>query len=871
LIVRLARIFVKTLLGLLVLAVVVIAGLLYFPQLAEERAQLAANILGRLIDRHVVIAGDADFSLGPSTTVTLSKVAIDETEGEDRKERIDLAKVAFTFPLGDAIAGRFRPTDVAISGMRFEQSAAPTDADSGDEDLVTGWFIEWLLDKDRTPKITLQDILLVRKDDPDGWNSEIDFKQVNVVRREAGLKLDATGKFGDAPFDISAVFSAPGDASEGKAERTVTLSATVPGAVVDIKGKVDSTKEDVDLELKVSSKSLGDLLETLRLNRETDGIGEFKLQIAGPVYALAAHDISLDLTLTGGERSIVTGAIDKLSMGAGIDLDVSMDFPKGDDVGGHVTSALDIELRGLKGRVIGGVTGLKITEMTLATNIASAELQNIGPISAKKIVRDDDGRLGLLGLKLIEGDPSKPALDLEGDFRDVIGLSGISVAGKFDIDAIELFSRRKNSSGNPRLQGELAISDASGVLSIVKLAARTSKNAAFKLALDKSSADAPIGIDFATSDLDALAAIMGAKPIGGGPAFFKGQISAGKDIRTKGKAEIGQTKFSLNLRGDITKGTPYLSGSIDASVLKLSDLKRASGLAGVFKVQPAETKVKITLKNTFHAELDLLAQKISGVEGSANKFKAHLSYKGQKAVFSPLQLDLLGGKLDAKLIVATDRKAPSAAFSGEMHRMDLATLLAQLDAKPLVAGQLNAKFDLKSGGSTIGGNVKALSGSIHASLRNGVIGTDLIDLTGMDVVSWLFTESGKGKTRIACAVTSVAFKSGRGAFESLVIETDNVQIVGKGDINLRDDTLKIDFQPHPLQKQLLEVATPFTVSGSLKSPKVSVTHGGALVARGVTETVGLPLHLLGLLTKHNEPDKKSSSSGCKLATGSAKK
>jgi hypothetical protein len=97
-----------------------------------------------------------------------------------------------------------------------------------------------------------------------------------------------------------------------------------------------------------------------------------------------------------------------------------------------------------------------------------------------------------------------------------------------------------------------------------------------------------------------------------------------------------------------------------------------------------------------------------------------------------------------------------------------------------------------------------------------------------------------------CADARLAFKQGLGKVEKLVIETENVQLVGGGTIDLRDDRINISFQPRPIRRKILEMATPFVVEGSLSSPRVSLKPG-AVGSRAVAETVTLPLHLLKAL------------------------
>jgi hypothetical protein len=146
----------------------------------------------------------------------------------------------------------------------------------------------------------------------------------------------------------------------------------------------------------------------------------------------------------------------------------------------------------------------------------------------------------------------------------------------------------------------------------------------------------------------------------------------------------------------------------------------------------------------------------------------------------------------------------------------------------------------------LGALAASLTGGVTASISDGKVGTRLIDLAGQDIVSWMFSSSKDDDARLVCTDARLAFKEGRGKVQKLVIETDSVQLVGGGTVDLRDDRIDIAFQPRPIRQKILEMATPFVISGPLSSPKINLKPGAA-GSRAFAETVTLPLHLLGAL------------------------
>ena len=140
-----------------------------------------------------------------------------------------------------------------------------------------------------------------------------------------------------------------------------------------------------------------------------------------------------------------------------------------------------------------------------------------------------------------------------------------------------------------------------------------------------------------------------------------------------------------------------------------------------------------------------------------------------------------------------------------------------------------------------------ISGKIDASIEGGHVGTRLIDLGGENVVRCMFSGAGgSGGTRLVCAVAELRFDSGKGEVKSLVFETENVLVIGNGDLDLAADSMALSFTTRPKKQELVDVATPFTVSGKLSAPELEIAPG-VKSGRVVGEVLTAPFNVLGLL------------------------
>ncbi|MEZ5862143.1 MAG: AsmA-like C-terminal region-containing protein [Geminicoccaceae bacterium] len=181
-----------------------------------------------------------------------------------------------------------------------------------------------------------------------------------------------------------------------------------------------------------------------------------------------------------------------------------------------------------------------------------------------------------------------------------------------------------------------------------------------------------------------------------------------------------------------------------------------------------------------------------------------------------------------------------------MEQLEIAKLIVELGGQPMVQAPLGATFDLSATGADIDALGKSLDGSVAVTVGSGTVGTRLIDLTGENIVSWLFTSGSSAS--LACADGKITFSSGLGTVQQLILETDNVQLRGSGTIDFNRDRLDLSFQPRPLREQLLQVVTPFRVRGSIDAPEIRVAGGTSrLAGRAVAETLTLPLNVLRAL------------------------
>ncbi|MEM9393306.1 MAG: AsmA-like C-terminal region-containing protein [Pseudomonadota bacterium] len=222
---------------------------------------------------------------------------------------------------------------------------------------------------------------------------------------------------------------------------------------------------------------------------------------------------------------------------------------------------------------------------------------------------------------------------------------------------------------------------------------------------------------------------------------------------------------------------------------------------------------------------------LSGVKGVA-RISSELTASGGKAQLAPIRLKYGAGEIDAavnmNVIDAPDRVQVSGRAGGWDLRDALALIGPRLDASGTLAGS----FDLSGRYGSDTSFVDTMRGRATVRMSNGAVSTSLLELAGLGVFPWLFSEARReGRTEITCLVAPMQVEAGALSSDQVVLETRQVQVVTRGTVNWREDSINLRAEARPVGRPLARSAWPFDVSGKLSSPDFQLQAGGSRVRR----------------------------------------
>ena len=554
-----------------------------------------------------------------------------------------------------------------------------------------------------------------------------------------------------------------------------------------------------------------------------------RFDVGGSPEALSISKARIEAEGPGGLAGVATGQIGSLSL-----------------VPGFAMKNLAVELE------------IQSPSTKDLTQTVGFHLPELGAIRAKATLVDRGDLFAVTGIDASIGPEEKPAVHATGEIGDLLALKQVAVNGSFEVPIARLLSldipAEKPSLGE--IRGQFDLSDADGSLGLEKLNAEAINTDLFSLSVEGLFDDLlqRDGLNFQVSlevpDPATLGRRIGFDVGRLGAFFFTGHVSGGDEkFLAEGKAQVGQTEFSGTLSGSIKDTRPVISAKLRSPVFHFADF----GLLPEADAEKVDQELEHRLFSGepipfgFFKGLDLdlhvLLDQLEGVALDIDKAEAQINLKDGLLKIDPLQFHFVGGSVVAHLVANADAQDPKVSLRLEADDVDLGDLLAQVEIDVPLDGELDMVLDLKAAGASPRALTSSLEGAWDMAISRGHIRTSLLDLAAIDLVHWMVSDSKrKGYSDLNCFILRIDFHEGLGKIERQLLDTTNVLALGKGDINLREETIYIKVDPHAKKTRFIELTTPFSIEGPLSSPSVKV---GGVNARMLGEILLAPINLLG--------------------------
>ena len=855
-------------LGVVILSVPTMAlAVLYAKSFEPLRRASVERLLSTAIDTEVQVRGPIRVSFDWAPTVTLEDIVAVESDPPTDLKSLSVRSMRLRVPLLPMLTGDPQLHMLVVDGLKvsIEIPGYRAEDDEGRANVaeLVGDFV-------RSPvagNVFLRDATFEYVNLDSGFGLHYDLDELESQKLEdGGVAINGTGRLNGAPWKLDGDVDPPGEDEARRkfvfAVNHAGLKAAFAGVYTFDTSFIETGGDTVEMTVTASAPKLNQSLAVYDIKGDLQGTAKLSGRLVGSLEGLELRDLALKLAFESGDTYELTGAVADITEGTGLALALEGAFAQKPLPEGEVRPIYDIGITGFRGRIEGSLTSVLVRDLHVSTNSIRTNLKNIGPITAERLYKDDDGHLGLYDVVVLAGDTKRPSVRIAGTVKDIISFKGVGLKGDIDFltaDFIDLVAE-EHAEAFGHLSGDVVVSDADGSLGIEKLSAKVTDSSLLKLSIELAFDNIPEAneLKFATHldipEFQSFAAALGSDVEEVGRVKFDGSITGSDErIAMIGTMLVGQTTLNGSLIGSLSEERkPVLSGDISTQLLHLADLTKLASIDIVYLENVDETDEDVLdyskIWENLFVDMRVNVAKIAGGRTDASNIQGRITYLAGVIGLNPLTMTYLGGKASANGRINTTGEQKTFSLKGSVNNLRIGVVLKEMNLSFPVSGVFNVTYDLSGAGNTMDQIPRSLNGSLSMSMRNGWIGTALLDLTGMNLPAWLLARArGGNQATLVCAVAPLTFNNGRGETRRLVLETENVQVVGVGYIDYRTNAIDLRFKPQTLRRQFIQTAHPFAIQGKIGSKSVRLT--GTPVAGAVTGVLAFPFNLLGTIVQ----------------------
>jgi hypothetical protein len=221
-----------------ILALTIVAAgfaFLHLPAFEETRRWIAANLLSPYLGEAVVVKGGVDVTFGPTIDVAAQGVLpVADAAGAPAP----VGKVRMSFATDAALRGRLDLTALKLTSVRLIIDAAasgPSEETLGER---VSRAVEGFLSSPRVRSLELDDLRILRINDPAGWNGSLIFDTASSRETDqaGGVSVEARGSLNGQAFTLSGELPGLSRTSGAARDDAMSLSLAFQEIEADLDG-----------------------------------------------------------------------------------------------------------------------------------------------------------------------------------------------------------------------------------------------------------------------------------------------------------------------------------------------------------------------------------------------------------------------------------------------------------------------------------------------------------------------------------------------------------------------------------------------------------------------------------------------------------
>lgn len=329
------------------------------------------------------------------------------------------------------------------------------------------------------------------------------------------------------------------------------------------------------------------------------------------------------------------------------------------------------------------------------------------------------------------------------------------------------------------------------------------------------------------------------------------------------RGQIGSSDIEGSLGVDTSKKQMALHAKLTSKNLDFKDLAPSLGTQaapvapGGAGEQSAALKPKPDKNAKLLPDADLQLNRVRGMDADViyhaqtvtapklpmKEVNFHILLKQGDLKIDPLSFVLDQGAVSGTVDIDARQNNPETSIDMHVDHVDLSEFKSAKATDAPLSGTLHGRLHVHGVGSSVHKLASHADGGLGIAIPHGRVSDVLAELTGVNVLKGLgllFSKTNQ-KTDIRCGVIDFEATNGDLQSKTLFVDTTNVLITGRGNIQLGSEAMNLSLQGDPKHLRLVRLRAPVSVTGTLADPTFGIKPEQLAVQTGAAVALGMLL------------------------------
>ncbi|PTN11997.1 AsmA family protein [Nitrosomonas aestuarii] len=209
-------------------------------------------------------------------------------------------------------------------------------------------------------------------------------------------------------------------------------------------------------------------------------------------------------------------------------------------------------------------------------------------------------------------------------------------------------------------------------------------------------------------------------------------------------------------------------------------------------------------------------------------------------ILAPLDFGVATGSIRSRFELDARTQPIESKIETEIRHVRLGEILHRFEIADKSAGLIGGQATFWFNGDSISEMFASADGGLLMIMTGGQFDDLLVELAGIDIGEALVALFGdqKNDAKINCAFVDIPTSNGIMNMDTLVVDTEDTVLLGKGSIDFNTEQLDLIIDPKPKDLSLFSARAPLHIEGNFNEP--TFTIGKSAILRGAASLALLP-------------------------------